>query len=133
MMSGCAPPDQWYWRRNWRRVLARFPQLNPVTRWATCVFTFTAGARMEIDSQVVIVVPAGWTRASEDNGDAVTIPGEVALGDTDPATLEADINADGSYTVTVTTTGVLLAGEMLTLTYQDVTAPADAGTYTFDD
>ena len=108
------------------------PAIQPGDALGDLQFTFTAGARMEIGSQVVIVIPAGWTRASEDNGDAVTIPGEVALGDMDAATLEADINADGSYTVTVTTTGVLLAGEMLTLTYQDVTAPADEGTYSFD-
>ena len=84
------------------------PSIQPGDPLGNLQFTFSAGARMEIGSEVEIVIPAGWTRASEDNGDAVVIPGEVALSATDPATLEVTANADGSYTVTATTTGVLL-------------------------
>ena len=50
---------------------------------------------------------------------------------TDPATLEVTANADGSYTVTATTTGVLLVNETLTFTYQQVDAPAGEGPYNF--
>ena len=110
---------------------APLPAIEPNDELGDLQFTFTAGARMENGSQVVIVIPAGWTRASEDNGDAVTIPGEVALKETDPATLEVTINADGSYTLTATTTDALLADGTLTFTYQDVTAHAQEGTYTF--
>ena len=107
------------------------PSIQPGAALGNLQFTFSAGARMEIGSEVEIVIPAGWTRASEDNGDAEVIPGEVALGATDPATLEVTANADGSYTVTATTTGVLLENETLTFTYQEVTAPAGEGPYTF--
>ena len=107
------------------------PSIQPGDALGNLQFTFSAGARMEIGSEVEIVIPAGWTRASEDNGDAVVIPGEVALGATDPATLEVVANADGSYTVTATTTGVLLVNETLTFTYQEVTAPDEEGPYNF--
>ena len=107
------------------------PSIQPGDALGNLQFIFSAGARMEIGSEVEIVIPAGWTRASEDNGDAVVIPGEVALDATDPATLEVVANADGSYTVTATTTGVLLVDEMLTFTYQEVDAPADEGPYNF--
>ena len=107
------------------------PSIQPGDALGNLQFTFSAGARMEIGSEVEIVIPAGWTRASEDNGDAVVIPGEVALAATDPATLEVTANADGSYTVTATATGVLLVNETLTFTYQEVTAPAEEGPYNF--
>ena len=107
------------------------PSIQPGDALGNLQFTFEAGSRMEIGSEVEIVIPAGWTRASEDNGDAVVIPGEVALAATDPATLEVTANADGSYTVTATTTGVLLVNETLTFTYQEVDAPAGEGPYTF--
>ena len=55
------------------------PSIQPGDALGNLQFTFSAGARMEIGSEVEIVIPAGWTRASEDNGDAVVIPGEVAL------------------------------------------------------
>ena len=110
------------------------PPIQPGDALGDLQFTFTADARMEIGSKVEIDIQGGqggWTRASEDNGDAVVIPGEVALDATDPADLEVTVNADGSYTLTATLTGVLLKDETLTFTYQEVTAPTGEGPYTF--
>ena len=85
------------------------PAVEPGDALGDLQFTFTAGARMEIGSvRSRLRIPAGWTAASEDNGDAVAAPGEVALGATDPASLEVAASTGGGYAVTATTTGVLL-------------------------
>ena len=43
------------------------------------LFTFTAGAKMEVASKVTVTIPVAWTPAFLDNNDGVDSPGESSL------------------------------------------------------
>ena len=94
------------------------------------MFTFTAGAQMQIGAQVMITVPLGWTAPFIDNNDGVDAAGEVSLAGM------ADLSVSGGgaqpWILTATTKdAVLEVGNTLTFTYKMVTAPAAEATYTF--
>ena len=60
---------------------------NTVDALGNLTFLFTAGARMEIGSEVTIEIPLGWTRANYDI-DGVPHPGDVTLVETTKADLD---------------------------------------------
>ena len=92
--------------------------------------TYTATARISAGGKVMVTVPAGWTRPSEDVDDGVDNPGEVEL--TGSASLR--VTGDGGalpWKLEATTSAVVESGDTLVFTYKKVTSPSTEGSYTF--
>ena len=103
---------------------------GPVMPLGDVTLTFTATRAMSAGATVMITVPAGWTRPSEDVDDGVDNAGEVEL--TGSATL--DVTGDGGalpWKLEATTTAALVKDDTLVFTYKMVTTPSTPGSYDF--
>ncbi|MDE0299837.1 MAG: hypothetical protein OXN17_14480 [Candidatus Poribacteria bacterium] len=100
----------------------------PGAELGNLTFLFTAGARMEIGSEVTLEIPGGWTRANYDI-DGVEDPGDVTLAGS--ADLDISTGANGARIVKATANAVLEPTDTLTFTYAMVTAPSAEGSYPF--
>ncbi len=92
-------------------------------------FTYTTEGWMAKDAIVQITIPGKWPNVRRDNGNSIRDPGEVILGGT--AKAELQLNST-NRTIRAKATEAWRAGATVIVTYKNIQAPGDKGSYPFE-